>query len=64
MAAGHSYPVAGGEQGKMRAADADRDRVAGILARPTAKAGCPGTSTMPACRALCPRAPTPTWTMS
>jgi hypothetical protein len=31
MAARHSYPVAGGEQGKMRAADADRDRVAGIL---------------------------------
>ena len=31
MAAGHGYPVAGGEQGRMRAADADRDRVAGIL---------------------------------
>jgi hypothetical protein len=31
MAAGHGYPVAGGGQGKMRAADADRDRVAGIL---------------------------------
>jgi Domain of unknown function (DUF1707)/Domain of unknown function (DUF4190) len=31
MAAGHGYPVAGGEQGKVRAADADRDRVAGIL---------------------------------
>jgi hypothetical protein len=31
MAAGHGYPVAGGERGKMRAADADRDRVAGIL---------------------------------
>jgi uncharacterized protein DUF1707/uncharacterized protein DUF4190 len=31
MAARHSYPVAGGEQGKVRAADADRDRVAGIL---------------------------------
>jgi len=31
MAAGHGYPVAGGEQGTMRAADADRDRVAGIL---------------------------------
>lgn len=31
MAAGHGYPAAGGEQGKMRAADADRDRVAGIL---------------------------------
>jgi hypothetical protein len=31
MAARHSYPVAGGEQGKLRAADADRDRVAGIL---------------------------------
>ena len=31
MAAGHGYPVAGGEQGKIRAADADRDRVADIL---------------------------------
>jgi hypothetical protein len=31
MAAGRGYPVAGGEQGTMRAADADRDRVAGIL---------------------------------
>lgn len=31
MAAGHGYPVAGGESGKVRAADADRDRVAEIL---------------------------------
>ena len=31
MAAGHGYTVAGGEQGKIRAADADRDRIAGIL---------------------------------
>jgi len=31
MAAGHGYPVAGGGHGTMRAADADRDRVAGIL---------------------------------
>ena len=31
MAAGRGYPVAGGEHGMMRAADADRDRVAGIL---------------------------------
>lgn len=31
MAAGRGYPVAGDEQGKMRAADADRDRIAGIL---------------------------------
>ena len=31
MAAGHGYPVAGGEWGKTRAADVDRDRVAGIL---------------------------------
>jgi len=31
MAAGHGYPVADSEQGKTRAADADRDRVAGIL---------------------------------
>ena len=31
MAAGHGHPVAGDEQGKIRAADADRDRVAGIL---------------------------------
>jgi hypothetical protein len=31
MAAGHGYSVAGDEQGKMRAADADRDRVAEFL---------------------------------
>ena len=31
MAAGHGYSVAGGEQGRMRASDADRDRVVGIL---------------------------------
>jgi hypothetical protein len=31
MATGHGYPVAGGELGKMRAADADRDRMAAIL---------------------------------
>ena len=31
MTAGHGYPVAGGEQGKLRVGDADRDRVAGIL---------------------------------
>ena len=31
MAAGRGYPVAGGDRGKMRAADADRDRVAAIL---------------------------------
>jgi hypothetical protein len=31
MAAGHGYPVADGDRGTMRAADADRDRVAGIL---------------------------------
>ena len=31
MAAGHGYPVAGGGQGEIRAADADRDRVAEIL---------------------------------
>ena len=31
MAAGHGYPVADSEQGKTRASDADRDRVAGIL---------------------------------
>ena len=48
MAAGHGYPVAGGEQGKIRAADADRDRIAGILGtayseRPAVQAGvrCP-----------------------
>jgi hypothetical protein len=28
MAAGHGYPVADGDKGTMRAADADRDRVA------------------------------------
>jgi hypothetical protein len=31
MAAGHGYPGAGSQQGQMRAADADRDRVTGIL---------------------------------
>ena len=31
MTAGHGYPVTGGEPGKMRAADVDRDRVAEIL---------------------------------
>ena len=31
MAAEHGYPVAGDEHGKMRAADVDRDRIAGIL---------------------------------
>src|SRR5512142_1397392 len=31
MAAGHGYPVAGDEHGKLRAADVDRDRIAGIL---------------------------------
>jgi hypothetical protein len=31
MAAGYGYPGAGGERGKMRAADADRDRVVGLL---------------------------------
>ena len=31
MAAGHGYRVAGGGHGGMRAADVDRDRVAGIL---------------------------------
>jgi hypothetical protein len=31
MVAAEGYPVAGGEQGKIRAADADRDRVAEIL---------------------------------
>jgi hypothetical protein len=31
MAAGRGHPVAGGGQGEIRAADTDRDRVAGIL---------------------------------
>ena len=31
MAAGRGYPEAGGGQGRIRAADTDRDRVAGIL---------------------------------
>ena len=31
MAAEHGYPVAGDEHGKLRAADVDRDRIAGIL---------------------------------
>lgn len=32
MTVGHGYPAAGGERGKMRAADADRDRVVEFLA--------------------------------
>ncbi len=31
MAAGYGYPAAGGERGRMRAADADRDRVVEFL---------------------------------
>ena len=31
MATGHGYPAASSERGKMRAADADRDRVVGFL---------------------------------
>jgi hypothetical protein len=31
MAAGYGYAAAGGDRGKMRAADADRDRVVGLL---------------------------------
>jgi hypothetical protein len=31
MSAGYGYPAAGGERGSMRAADADRDRVAAFL---------------------------------
>ena len=31
MAAGNGYPATGGARGKMRAADADRDRVVGLL---------------------------------
>jgi Domain of unknown function (DUF1707) len=31
MAAGYGHAAAGGERAKMRAADADRDRVAGLL---------------------------------
>jgi uncharacterized membrane protein len=31
MGAGYGYPVVGGAQGKMRAADVDRDRVAAVL---------------------------------
>jgi len=31
MVAGNGYPAAGGQRGQMRAADADRDRVAGWL---------------------------------
>ncbi|HEV3382705.1 MAG TPA: DUF1707 and DUF4190 domain-containing protein [Trebonia sp.] len=33
MTAGHGHPWTGGERGKMRAADADRDDVTGILGR-------------------------------
>src|SRR5215469_9809780 len=31
MGAGYGYPAAGSDRGKMRAADADRDRVAAFL---------------------------------
>jgi Domain of unknown function (DUF1707)/Domain of unknown function (DUF4190) len=31
MVAGRGYPAAGGQRGQMRAADADRDRVVGLL---------------------------------
>ena len=31
MSAGYGYPAVGGDRGKMRAADADRDRVAAVL---------------------------------
>jgi hypothetical protein len=31
MTAGHGYPGSGGQTGLLRAADADRDRVAGVL---------------------------------
>ncbi len=31
MGAGHGYPAVGGQQGQLRAADADRDRVVGFL---------------------------------
>jgi hypothetical protein len=31
MTAGYGYPAAGGEPGRLRASDTDRDRVAGIL---------------------------------
>jgi hypothetical protein len=31
MVTGHGYPGAGAERGKLRAADADRDRVVGLL---------------------------------
>ncbi len=31
MAAGYGYPAAGGDRGKMRAGDADRDRVVELL---------------------------------
>lgn len=31
MVAGRGYPAAGGQRGRMRAADADRDRVIGLL---------------------------------
>jgi hypothetical protein len=33
MEAGYGYPATGGERGRLRAADADRDRVAAVLKR-------------------------------
>jgi len=64
MAAGHGYPVAGGGQGKMRAADADRDQVAGILSTAYSEGRLSRDEYDAACSGRYPRAPTPTWTMS
>ena len=55
---------ADGDPGKMRAADADRDRVVERLNIAYSEGGCPRTSTTAAWRTPCPRAPTPTWTSS
>lgn len=65
MAAGHGYPVAGGEWGKTRAADADRDRVAGILGTAYSEGRLSKDEYGARLgRAPCPRSPTPTWTRS
>ena len=64
MAAGHGYPVAGGEHGKTPAADADRDRVAGILSTAYSEGRLSRDEYDARLEAPCPRAPTPTWAIS
>jgi hypothetical protein len=52
------------ERGKMRAADADRDRVVGLLNTAYTEGRLSKDEYDAAWTAPCPRAPTPTWTRS